>query len=159
MLVLAGAASPGAFLDGDSSVAESSSAHLATFGTPGLALLPGGPRSSGGPKRPAAAALTDPPPPKTPRGDKGAGKKQDLSSMHNFRYLKNRQGNPICEAYQAGNCQGTGITCNADPNRRHLCAKCLGMHPADNPPCPGNKTRPTGGGGKGGGRRGGKKGL
>ena len=156
MLVLTGAVNPGAFLDGDSNVAESSSAHLATFGTPGLALLPAGPRGSGTPKRPAAGAVADPPPPhKTPRGDKGAGKKPDLSSMQNFRYLKNRMGNPICEAYQAGTCQGNGINCSADPNKRHLCAKCLGMHPADNPPCPGNKTR---GGGKGGGRRGGKKG-
>ena len=83
-----------------------------------------------------------PPPP--PKGDrqKGAGKKGDkggggggprFDSQGNF--VTNRGGNPICFAYQTGECTETTLVNNAprcakDSSRVHQCSRCLGSHPS-----------------------------
>jgi hypothetical protein len=164
LLILAGCRSTAAFLDGDAAVADSSLSHLATSGTPGLALVAdSGARGSG------RSSDSRPPPsnqapkraktgsgPSVPYVSPGGGARQKLGAKigPDGRYTTNRSGNYLCVSFNAGSCEskkGNPI-CPKDVRNRHNCSVCLsGDHSAQE--C----TKQPGMSGNGPAARGGKK--
>jgi hypothetical protein len=59
--------------------------------------------------------------------------KRKLHEVADGNYVKNRAGHKVCTQYQTGNCEATvrGIWCPKSRESVHLCARCLGQHPAN----------------------------
>ena len=75
-----------------------------------------------------------PPGTKRKKGDKKGGAEGSRKGPDGF-YTSNRSGTPLCRAYQDGSCkehtyvQGLPM-CARNKKLAHMCAKCLGRHPA-----------------------------
>jgi hypothetical protein len=126
MLIITGKFSTDGFLDGDAPISSSSHAHLATHGTPGLALGGGG----GGKGTPRQALPDYRPPAQAPPQKRKAIEDRPGSKQHNVsggRFTTNRSGNSLCMSFNSGNCTGTAgnIMCPVDSPRRHNCSLCL----------------------------------
>jgi hypothetical protein len=159
MIAISGNRTSYGFVDGDARVSETSGAHIATSGTPGMALCSdagGSARQSQADRRPPAK----PQPPKRPTlaiADKPTRK---VHNVANGKYITNRGGHVLCLAFNAGACGFPGqVICPNDSERRHNCNSCLSAdHCAQNctktaPAQP--KSKHVGGkGGKGGKGRG-----
>jgi hypothetical protein len=163
ILILTKSRQSGSFLDGDCPVAVSAGGHLATFGTPGFAFVADSSGGDGGhrvaqrseqapPTRSIADKPRDAPKPKRPKME---------PVLENGRLKTNRSGNTLCVAFQTGGCSqaggASGIECPHNKEHRHLCNKCLGLHPGEGAnPCTRQAAKPTKGRGKGSGKGKGK---
>ena len=84
-----------------------------------------------------------------------------VHQIENEKYVMNRTGHRLCEAYQTGSCARStnGIWCSQAWDHTHQCNKCLGNHPENR--CPHKEIQVPGfakkgeGKSKGSGRKGG----
>ena len=113
----------------------------------------------------SAQDYTHPPPPKPPAAAKKARKQQPQDKAHNVvdgHHQTNRGNKQLCWGFNGGTCTGAtgpGSCCPKNPERLHLCSKCLdSRHCALN--CEKSPSAPSqrqgsgkgGKGGKGGGK-------
>ena len=150
VLILTNARQLGDYLDGDASVASSSSAHIATsYATPaevGLSATSASTRQAPTGRRPAQDEADEPPVKKRKPADKKKLKaKADQHNVENGLYVTNRAGRKLCSAYQSGKC--TNTSCQL----AHQCYRCLGSGHAGEAckATPKAKTGKAGGKGKG----------
>ena len=124
VLILTNARQLGDYLDGDASVASSSSAHIATsYATPaevGLSTTSATRQAPTG-RRPAHDDTEEPAGKKRKAADKKKPKaKADQHNVENGVYVTNRAGRKLCSFYQTGKCTNTSC------QQAHQCNRCLG---------------------------------
>jgi WD40 repeat protein len=153
LIAISGNRSSSGFVDGDALVSESSGAHIATSGTPGMVLLPdasGGARLSQQDRRPPAK----PQPPKRPTLAIADRPVRRQHNVENGKFITNRSGHVLCLAFNSGACGAAGsMICPKDPERRHNCNLCLSTDHSTTSCEKGKVPQKKGGkGGKAGGR-------
>jgi hypothetical protein len=129
LLILTGSRSSATFLDGDATVCDSSSSHLATSGSPGFTLAGGSGSRGSGPAKDNRPPQKGQPPAKKPRIEPPAASKSGRSANigSDGRFVTNRQGNQLCYGFNAGTCIGKkgNPTCPNSTTYRHNCSICL----------------------------------
>ena len=154
ILILAGTARPGQFVDDDAPSRSPPQPAKATEDTR--------PTKYARTVAPSTTIPYVPAPPNphvVPRKAGGKGKGEDLSVWDGSKFLKTRNGTSICRGYQDGSCQrmNSWNLCSYDGSSAHQCELCLmvGHGSGDRTKCPKQgKGKGAGGRGRGGAGRG-----